>query len=159
MRWFKPKHSLYKRIALAKLLGALFGLMAGFVFLPMYAPELYSTALAWGFLVWYVLLGAFVGVFGLVTQYPIWPSKKSTSLLGKGAWRPVIRGAWIGIWFYLVLGLFLYENLETFINNTNLFPPLGSGQILCLMMLEGAIVGAIIDSIATKLAGEGKKLL
>ena len=61
--------SLNTRIAVGKMLGALFGL-AGFIYLTVY-PVGDDSLLRWGILLWYTTLGAIIGVFGVYTWNPV----------------------------------------------------------------------------------------
>ena len=61
--------SLMTRIAIGKGIGLLIGLV-GFVFLPHFLPDA-SLMLRWGILLWYTTFGAIIGVFGVITSYPV----------------------------------------------------------------------------------------
>jgi len=57
------KPSLFRRIAIGKGIGFLFGL-AGLILLPFFLPEA-GWQLRFGLLLWYTTLGAIIGVFGV----------------------------------------------------------------------------------------------
>ena len=91
--------SLNTRIAVGKTLGALFGL-AGFIYLTVY-PVGDDSLLRWGMLLWYITLGAIIGVFGVYT------------------WDPVLKlpmpwwflAPLLGAWMNFVLTFFAYDTL------------------------------------------------
>ena len=63
------KPSLITRIAVGKGVGLIFGLI-GFVSLPYFVPEA-GWLIRWGILLWYVTVGAIIGVFGVFTWHPV----------------------------------------------------------------------------------------
>ena len=139
------KASLTARIAIGKSLGLLFGLI-GFICLPYFLPDA-SSLLRWGILFWYITLGAIVGVFGVYTYHPI----VKFSL----PWW--LRGALMGGWMNFVLVFFAYDEMQrmmiTVFGQNSLF------SSPFWFALEGAIIGLIIDFIATKVSGEGKAIV
>lgn len=139
------KPSLVTRIAVGKALGLLFGLV-GFLSIPYMLPEA-PELLRWGFLLWYVTIGAFIGVSGVLNRHP--------SLDIPFPWW--VRGPLIGGWMNLVLTLLDYDRLFAF--GEALF---GAGSLLASpfwFVLEGAIVGLVIGYAATRMGGEGPETL
>lgn len=133
--------SLLTRITIGKALGFIFGL-AGFIILPMLVPDV-AWHLKWGVLFWYVTFGAIIGVFGVVTWHPILK-------LPMPWW---FRGPYMGAWLNLCLALVAYEPLAALMQQG-----LNMGGLFYSpfwIVAEGAIVGFIIDFLATKYGGEG----
>ena len=60
---------LAKRVAIAKGVGFLFGLV-GFLTLPYFWPEA-DWMVRWGILLWYATLGGIIGLFGVSTPHPV----------------------------------------------------------------------------------------
>lgn len=133
--------SLVTRVAVGKTVGLLFGL-AGFLAIPYLLPEAPQT-LRWGVLLWYVTLGAFIGVSGVFDRHP--------ALGLPFPWWA--RGPLIGAWMNLVLTLLMHASLRAF--GEALF---GAGSALASpfwFVAEGAVVGLVIGYAATRLGGEG----
>lgn len=136
---------LIARISIGKLLGFAFGL-AGFFMLPILAENT-GQMLRWGFLLWYVILGAVVALAGIVDRYPV--------IDRRYPWW--LRGAITGGWLNLALVLIAYPTLSDL--SLAMF---GADSMLASpwwLVLEGAVFGLIVDGICTSTAGEGKKLL
>jgi len=134
--------SLFTRVAVGKGIGFAFGLI-GFIFLPAFWPEA-DWQIRWGILLWYTTVGAFVGIFGVVTWYPM--LKMSIS------WW--FRGLWIGGWMNFVLVFFAYEPMEQML--LSMFEAGSIWTSPFWFVVEGAIIGLIVDCAATRLGGEGK---
>jgi hypothetical protein len=135
--------SLMTRIAVGKLIGFLFGL-AGFIFLPYFLPDA-GWLIRWGILFWYTTLGAIIGVFGVLTWHPI--------LKLPFPWW--IRAPVIGAWMNFVLVFFAHDTMHAMM--ISIF---GEGGMLSSpfwFAAEGAIIGFIIGSFATRFGGEGAK--
>ena len=133
--------SLNTRIAVGKTLGALFGL-AGFIYLTVY-PVGDDSLLRWGMLLWYITLGAIIGVFGVYT------------------WDPVLKlpmpwwflAPLLGAWMNFVLTFFAYDTLAAAM--ASVFGPEGILSSPFWFVAEGAIVGLVIGFAATRFGGEG----
>ena len=135
------KPSLMLRIAIGKAVGMVFGL-AGFLLLPYVLPDA-GWMLRWGLLFWYITVGAFIGVFGVVTYHPV-------LRLPMPWW---FRSALVGAWMNFVLVFFAHEVMADMM--VALF---GEGGLLSSpfwFTLEGAIIGLVIGYFATRFGGEG----
>lgn len=134
--------SLMTRIAIGKAIGLLFGL-AGFILLPFFLPEA-GWLLRWGILLWYTTVGAFIGVFGVVTYHPVLK-------LPMPWW---FRAPLIGAWMNFVLTFFAYDVMGDMM--ASLFGEGGALSSPFWFTAEGAIIGLIIGYFATRFGGEGK---
>lgn len=135
------KPSLMMRIAIGKGIGFLFGL-AGFILLPSFMPDA-SGLLRWGILLWYPTVGAFIGVFGVVSYHPVLK-------LPMPWW---FRSSLIGAWMNFVLVFFAYDAMADM-----LIALFGEGSALSSpfwFTVEGAIIGLVIGYFATRFGGEG----
>lgn len=133
-----------KRMAVAKSLGFLVGLI-GFFMVPHLMPN-GNDLLPWGILFWYALLGAFIGMAGFVTKF----KHPFGFTMNFSSW---FRGALIGGWMNFVLVFFAHEAM------TNMLETLGlSGSIFLWFILEGILLGILIDVVSTRAGGEGKEL-
>lgn len=134
--------SLITRIAIGKSLGFAVGLTA-FLMLPRLLPEA-SPLLHWGVFFWYITFGAIVAVFGVLTRLPWlgWPFP----------WW--LRGAIIGGWLNFVIALLAYQYLVALF--TAVFGADGLLQSPFWVAAEGALLGLIIDGLATRYGGEGR---
>jgi len=135
------KPSLMMRIAIGKAIGFLFGL-AGFMLLPYFLPGA-DWLLRWGILLWYITVGAFIGVFGIVTYHPVLK-------LPMPWW---FRATLVGAWMNFVLVFFAHDAMAAMM--VSLF---GEGGILSSpfwFTVEGAVIGLIIGYFATRFGGEG----
>lgn len=134
--------SLVTRIAIGKGLGFIFGTI-GFFLLPYLLPEV-SLMFRWGILLWYVTLGAFIGMFGVFTHHPV---------LGLPfPWW--IRSSYLGAWMNFLLVLFTYDEMSLIM--ITIFGENGFLSSPFWFILDGAIAGLIIGYFATKFGGEGK---
>jgi hypothetical protein len=130
-----------KRVGTAKTIGLVIGL-AGFLMIPSVWPS-ESMWLRVGILMWYTTFGAMIGVLGLFDYHPLLKFRMPF-------W---FRGPVFGAWLNLVLAFLMHDKLAV------LIPQLG-GILAGLkspfwIVLEGAVLGLLIDLIATKVAGEG----
>jgi hypothetical protein len=132
-----------RRIIVAKTLGFLFGLIA-FLFLPCIIPD--DCRLCWGVFLWYTTFGGIIGLMGIINQHPLWPKFRINAFF---------RGIFIGAWLNFVLVFFAYEKLELVLSRVDFMGMTSPWWFV----LEGAILGLIIDLLATKYGGEGKKIL
>jgi len=135
------------RLTLSKFLGLAIGLVAA-AYALSYIPGA-SLYLAVGLVLWFVFEGVLIGLMGFVTQHPLWKSFKLP------AW---FRGLWIGMFMHLTLFLLLHDMVDwvavvpEWIEFDWLRDP------LVLVMIEGAILGLLWDSLITAATGEGKSL-
>lgn len=144
----KPKKNVFLwRSVLSKMLGLSIGLAAAAYFLA-HDPS-FSPYLAAGIVLWFTLQGGVIALMGLVTRHPLWQNWQIS------AWQ---RGLGIGVFMHVILALFLYDALAW----ESLIPvwiePLWLRDPLVLMMIEGAILGILWDSLITAATGEGKAL-
>jgi len=136
------KPSLMMRIAVGKTIGFLFGL-AGFILLPYFLPDA-GWLLRWGILLWYPTVGAFIGVFGVVSYHPILK-------LPMPWW---FRSTLIGAWMNFVLVFFAYDAMAAMM--TALFGENGALSSPFWFTVEGAVAGLVIGYFATRFGGEGE---
>lgn len=137
--------SLTTRIVIGKGIGFIVGLTA-FFFLPYFMPD-GSPLLQWGVLLWYIIFGAIIGVFGVMTRIPYLN-------LPMPWW---FRGPYIGAWLNFTLSLIAYDVLEQMLVAT-----FGEGGLFnspFWLALEGVIVAFVIDFFATKFGGEGSAVV
>ena len=137
--------SLTVRIAIGKGVGFLFGLI-GFLSLPLFLPDI-----GWlpriGILLWYPLVGAVIGVFGVYTWHPILK-------LPMPWW---FRAPLIGGWMNFVLTFFAYNLMGSL--TAAVFGSVSHLQTVLLFTCEGILVGLLIGYLATKIGGEGASTL
>jgi hypothetical protein len=139
------KPSLMMRIAVGKTVGFVFGL-AGFILLPYFLPDA-GSLLRWGILFWYVTVGAFIGVFGVVTYHPVLK-------LPMPWW---FRATLVGAWMNFVLTFFAYDAMGDMI--LALFGQDGVISSPFWFTVEGAIIGLVIGYFATRFGGEGPETI
>lgn len=139
------KNSLVTRIAVGKLIGLVFG-VTGFVMLPYYVQEV-SLAFRFGMLLWYVTLGAIIGVFGVMTWHPIF----------KFLIPWWVRAPFLGGWMNFVLSLVAYDELAVIMQSIFGRDAMISSPFW--FVLEGVIIGAIIGFFATKIGGQGAEIV
>ena len=137
------KPSLFRRIAIGKSIGFIFGL-ASLILLPFFLPEA-SWQLRFGLLLWYTTLGGIIGVFGVLTYHPIM----------KLPFRWWFRAPFMGAWMNFVLTFFAFDVMQDM--TQTIFGKTDTVSTVFWFTLEGAIVGLIIGYFATKFGGEGKE--
>ena len=137
--------SIVVRIGVGKAVGFVIGL-AGFILLPQFLPDA-GWQLRWGILLWYMTLGAIIGVFGVFNRHPV---------LGIPLpWW--LRAPVIGAWMNFVLVFFAWQPMEAMLKST-----FGAGSTLVSpfwFVLEGAVVGLVIGFCATRAGGEGRDIV
>jgi hypothetical protein len=138
-------NSITTRIAVGKMIGTVVGVTA-FFFIPYFLPEANET-LKWGVLFWYITFGAVIGVFGVYTTVPVFN-------IPTPWW---IRGAYIGAWLNFTISLIAYDELSQMM--VAVFGGEGVMTSPFWMILEGAIVGFVVDYFATKFGGEGAAIV
>lgn len=136
--------SLITRIAIGKTIGLLLG-VGGFIYLLYFFPES-GWLLRWGILLWYATFGAIIGVFGVFTYYPM--------LKFTLPWW--FRGAFLGGWLNFVLTFFAYDAFAGLM--VSMFGENGLITSPFWFVLEGVLVGLMIDFFATRFGGEGKEV-
>ena len=139
------KPSLMMRIAIGKTVGLVFGL-SGLILLPYFLPDA-GWLLRWGILLWYTTVGAFIGVFGVVTYHPVLK-------LPMPWW---FRATLIGAWMNFVLTFFAYDVMGEMM--LALFGEHGVLSSPFWFTAEGAFIGLIIGYFATRFGGEGSETI
>jgi len=127
-----------KRVVVATLVGFLISL-AGFFYMGSILG--FNSSVAWGVLVWYTFIGFLIGMVGTIDKHPVF-----------GFHMIFIRGALIAGILDLAVALMAQPEFQHFFS----FLPFA---VEYASLIEGIIVGVIIDGIATKIGGEGKGLL
>jgi hypothetical protein len=140
------KPSLVMRIAIGKFIGLIIGFI-GFITLPFIWPEA-DLLIRWGVLLWYITVGAIIGVFGVFTWHPVLK-------LPMPWW---LRAPLLGAWLNLVLTFFAYDAMLAMITAMPAVSAAISSPFFWFP-LEGAIVGLIMGFFATRFGGEGKALV
>lgn len=135
--------SLITRIAIGKMVGLIIGII-GFIMISMFWPDV-PTMSKWAFLLWYITMGAIIGVFGVFTWHPILKLPMPWWFLAP----------WIGGWMNFILTLFIYDTLQGMM--IDLFGVDGVFNSPFWFAAEGAVVGFIIGYLATRFGGEGKE--
>ena len=123
--------------------GLVFGLI-GFFLLPYFWPES-DILLRLGVLFWYITVGAFIGVFGVMNWHPI--------ICMPMPWW--FRAPWIGAWMNFVLTFFAYDAMKAMMVAT--FGADGPLASPFWFTAEGAVVGFVIGYFVTRFGGEGKE--
>lgn len=129
-------------------IGVLIGLVVGIIFivsLPMFGFPLFS-AFGIGSLLFFVLMGLFLGFVGIFDRHPVLGFKMS--------WK--IRGVVAGLLFMMTYILLSYETLESIMQSTavswlGLESPFWA-------LIDGVVIGLIMAYCETKFAGEGSDL-
>jgi hypothetical protein len=128
---------------MAKMIGLVIGVIGFFVI-----PRVWPGTDMWfrvGFLLWYTTFGALIGVFGMINYHPLLK-------ISMPFW---FRGIVFGAWFNLVAAFLAHEQIAAFLDGLEVV----SLESPFWFVLEGAVVGLVIDGIATWFGGEGKELL
>ena len=129
---------LMKRVALAKSLGLLFGLLAPLLLAPASASE---TMLVWGIVLWAMMLGALVGLIGQFDRVPLFDLHLP---LG-------VRGGWVGLWMGVILLLLAQDGLALIWARSDWLPQPGPG--IWWVVIEATLIGALIDLAVTAMIG------
>ena len=138
------KPSLATRIAVGKAVGALFGVMAFFL-LPVFGET--DLLFRIGMLLYLATIGAFVGLFGVLTSYPV--------INIPAPWW--FRGSLIGGFMMFILWLIAYERFDAIgINIMGEKSLFSSGAWI---IADGLFIGLVIGAVATWLGGEGKETI
>ncbi|MDH3324308.1 MAG: hypothetical protein OEL89_01590 [Candidatus Peregrinibacteria bacterium] len=150
------KHgSLSRRMAVAKIMGMTVGVLGGLLVAPYLLGEV-SAFFRWGIFAWHLTLGGIVGIFGVVTECPHFG--KHCPFHKNKKFRPFLRGALAGAWLNFVITLVAFESIsEMFLFAENI--PVELGNPLIWIPIVGAVIGGIVDIVATRYGGEGKEIL
>lgn len=135
-------HPAAKRFIVAMVLGGGFGLLCVFM-AAQHQPELFSLShpIFWTILTDRILIGWVVALAGAYTVHPV---------LGF-PYRPLWRGACMGGVVSLPLAAGAMSGPVP--------PPFSLWSIFFATLVAGAVFGAIIDLVATRVGGEGAGLL
>lgn len=129
------------RVGIGNGVGWVIGFIA-FVSMPYFVADtnlLFRTAL----FVWYPTVGVMVGLFGVFKRHPIF----------KFSMPWWLRGALVGAWMNFVLTLFIYDTLSVIV--AAILGEYSRYTSPFLMVIEGALVGMLIDYVVTRNAGDG----
>lgn len=133
-----PVLRIVTRVWTAALTGFTFSFLA---FLYMGIVFGFDLSVTWGVLLWYTFIGFIIGIVGTLKRHPIF-----------GFHLLFLRGMLVAGILNLSVGLMA----EVEFKHMFAFVPC---PIEWAFLLEGLIVGAIIDGVATHFGGEGKELL
>ena len=133
---------LMQRSYFAKGIGGLIGIFI-LIFLPYMWPDV-TMHMRIGIFVGFALMGGTIAVSGIFTQIPMFNFKLTAT----------VRGALLGGSFALVFVLVSFDLLVTYMQTATIFTGLSPYWI----MIDGIVIGAILDIVATKKTGEGKEL-
>lgn len=128
-----------KHVAAAKWTGLAIGALGFLAFTMVIGAG--PGYLRWVIPLWYLTLGGIIGVAGWVDRIPLfnWPLP------------PLVRGAAFGAWMNLLGALFAWPEIAAALSA---LPGLPAGLASpWIIVIEGAIVGAIIDIVATRISG------
>ena len=134
--------SLVIRIAVGKMAGLAFGLAAFFT-IPALAPGT-PEMFRWGVMLWYLSLGAFIGVAGVISRHPVLKMEMSWWMIGGG----------IGAWMNFVLVLLAHDPALAVMSEA-----FGAGSALAnpfWLVVEGLVVGLVIGWLTHRFGGEGR---
>lgn len=136
----------YKRITWGKTSGLILSLIG--VFGIMLTLDNYHnyTALLWAMVFWYPTVGAIIAIMGVMDYHPVLKMKLTY-------WR----GAMVGGFMNLVFVLAAYTQLLSMSKDYGLNYS-GWSLVIC-GVIEGVIVGFLMDYFLTKKFGEGPALL
>ncbi len=129
---------LVKRVALAKSLGLVLGLLAPATLTTGSTSDL---MLVWGIVLWAVVLGALIGLIGAFDRVPVLDIRLPIAF----------RGGWVGLWMGVILLLVAHDGLETLWARTGWLPQPGPG--VWWLLVEAALAGALIDLAVTAVTG------
>lgn len=142
----KKNESIARRLWSAKFTGFVFGLIC-FFSIPIFWPD-EGLMFRFGILVWYTVVGLVIGLAGVLDHHPYFGFK-----LPLGG-----RGMFFGSLLNFVIVLLGYEKIEELMLTTQSFSDWGLFSPFWFV-LEGLVLGMIIDIVATKFGGEGKDIL
>lgn len=133
-----------KRTACAKTLGFIVSLI-WFIAIILSGQYANHQMITWGIFFWYPLVGAMIGLAGVMNKHP---------LLGK-MW--IWRGIMIAAFMNFVLLLFALDPLRELLSDMGY--QFSATIMIWGAILEWAILGWAIDWYVTEKYGEGKKLM
>lgn len=132
------KPSLFTRIAVGKLVGFLVGVIGWFA-LPFFGID--DPRFRLGVVLWYVLVGAAIGLAGVFRRTPV--------LHLVTPWW--LRGPGIGASFNLALVLIAWDLLVAYMADGRFWGLTSPWWFL----LDGAVIGFVIDGLATGFGADG----
>ena len=123
-----------KRLLIAFATTLLLGLLVDSIYFGGLAV-LPLNSYAWMIFVGRLAIGFFVAIVGIVTIHPVFGFKMFP-----------LRGIFVGLWIALIFAL-------------NAASPLTELGVFLAILALGAFNGLVVDVVATRYAGDGKKLL
>lgn len=135
------RHSVTVRIGIGKTIGFVVGLIVFFT-LPATGAEV-STMFLFGLWFTYIMMGAMIGLMGIMTEHPVLKFKMPF-------W---VRGAVVGIGFHLLVVLLAYDSIAAMMDIP--FIAWFGVRSPFWMLIDGAVLGIIMSYVATKVSGEG----
>lgn len=137
------KPSLLARVTVGKSIGLVFGVIA-FIVLPMIDADV-SLAFRFGFAFWLILIGAFIGLVGVMTFHPV--------LHMPMPWW--VRGPMVG--GFMMFNLWLVSGGQLDALAVTMF---GTGSVFAngaWSIVDGLGIGLIMAGLATAIGGEGRE--
>jgi len=146
MKIYDKLGTLGKKIFWGKMIGFLLSILGVLSIIVLVEGYQAYTKFLYAVLLWYPMLGAMITLSSVMEEYPIFK------------WKLYLwRGVLIGAVFNFIFALLAYEKIvslfEAFLN-----VELSEGVIISVVVLEGVLVGLLIDYVTTKKFGEGRKL-
>lgn len=135
------KKSITSRVGIGKTIGFLVGALV-FFWIPGVGIDM-SMEFRIGMWLFYIMMGAFIGVFGTMTKHTVLNFRMPF-------W---FRGAWIGMSMHLLLVLLAYDEINMFLE-LDMMKSMGFVSPYWAL-LDGVILGILMDWAATKWGGEG----
>ena len=135
------KKSVFKRVVIGKVIGLIVGGIS-FAMLPLYGLA-GETMFGLGLWLGFIMMGAMVGLMGVMVEHPIFDFKMNF-------W---MRGGIVGFSFMLMVILLGYEQLQGVMSS-----PLVSWVGLSSpfwALIDGTLIGMFMGWLATKFGGEG----
>ena len=136
---------LIRRIAIGKALGLLFSLIGILIYFDFFRQA--GWAFTFGVTLYYIFLGAFVGLAGVITDIP--KPRMKYHWWWRGAYICAVANLALVLMFNDPLTAMLAETLDT---SSWLANP-------WMFVIDGAAFGFVVDLVMTKFVGEGRKLL
>lgn len=134
------KHSILNRLIIGKTLGMIIGVSAFFI-LPMMGMNP-GTRFGIGIIFLLIMIGAVTALTGVMNKHPLLNFRMPF-------W---VRGPIIGMSFYLLFLLLAYEDIQAIMMNHTFF----ANKSPYMILIDGFIIGLLLDWAETKWAGDGQ---